>query len=58
MEEPNLTHLFLSVRDMTIPECITLPCTTPRIMSVLEEKVSVHSVNELNNLESSVKLSM
>lgn len=58
MEEPNLNLLFLSVMDMTVPESV-LPFLAPlfeNYISVIRE--GVHSVNELNNLESSVKLNM
>lgn len=58
MEEPTLTLLFLSGRDMTVPESV-LPFLAPlfeNYVSVIGE--GVHSVNELNNLESSVKLNM
>lgn len=58
MEEPNLTLLFLSVRDVTVSESV-LPFLAPlfeNYVSVIRE--GAHSVNEANNLESSVKLNM
>lgn len=58
MEEPNLTLLFLSVMDMTVLESVLpfLALLFENYISVIRE--GVHSVNELNNLESSVKLNM
>lgn len=58
MEEPNLTLLFLSVMDMTVLESVLpfLALLFENYISVTRE--GVHSVNELNNLESSVKLNM
>lgn len=58
MEEPNLILLFLSVRDMTIPES-ALPFLVPLFENYVSvRREAVHSVNELDNLEPSVKLSM
>ena len=55
MQEPNLTLLFLSERDTTAPENV-LPFLAPLFENDVSDE-GVHSVHELENLESSVKVS-